>query len=259
MRKLIGVAVTVTLFAYATAALGAPPATAPGGDFVDLSVAVSPPVAGTAKKPQGVALTFDSFTGNRINGSLPSANNSIVVRLNRGFKDNAKLFPSCKINTQAVSTCAKNTQIGTGTAEASLPGVENSPPSFIPAKLTIYNGKSFAGSAASVIFIAAVAGQKLELDFSIRNQPVGPYGLAFTELVFPPSPGAPAGPTYRLTKFRINIPNQTVNARVHGKRVKVPLIQAPTFCRGAWKFEQFNGYSSGPPLVATDSQPCRPS
>ena len=100
-----------------------------------------------------------------------------------------------------------------------------------------------------------MAGHKLELDFAIRNQPTGAYGLALSEIMFPPSAGA-SGPTYRLTKFHINIPNKTVTQKVHGKRVKVPLIQAPTSCHGSWSFQQANGYPTGPPLIATDTQPC---
>src|SRR5947209_9727733 len=100
MRKLVATAVTAAVLVGAGAALGGQAATAPDGTFVDLHVAVAPPVAGTPRAPRGVGVAFDSLTGNRINGDIPSTNNAITVRFNRGFIDNGLVFPACAINSK---------------------------------------------------------------------------------------------------------------------------------------------------------------
>lgn len=252
MRKLIGGVVTSAALASAGIALAGQPATNPNGEFIDLNIAVTPPVAGTLKAPQGVGVTFDSFTGNRINGDTPSHNTSITVRFNNGFKENGGLFPSCKINPTGLSKCSKSTQMGTGTGEASLPGANGAPPTFIPATLVAYNGKPFSGKAPTIIFTALLNGKpSAELDFTVKQQPSGPYGLTFTEIVFPS-----VGPGFDITRFSVQIPDRTVVHRVHGKLVKVHLLEAPTTCHGSWKFAQTNLFTNAPPLTATDSQPC---
>ncbi len=253
MRNLIGLVAAVTTLGGAGVAIAGQGATNQSGEFIDLNVAVSPPVAGTAKTPRGVGVSFDSFAGNRINGNTVSHNTSIVVRFNKGFKENGKLFPACKINPTALTKCAKSTQIGTGTAEAELPGSGGGAPTFVPAKLIAYNGKPFGGSAPTIIFTALLNGKpSTELDFTVKQQASGPYGLAFTEIQFPGS--GPA--TFGISKFSVTIPDRTVTQKAHGKSVKVHLIEAPTKCTGSWKFAQINTFSTAPPLVATDSQPC---
>ena len=139
MRKLVVVLITAVGLAGAGAALAGPAATDSKGRFIDLSVGVTPPVSGTAKKPQGVGISFDSFTGNRINGNIPSNNNSLVVRFNKGFKSNGPLFPACQINLTGYSVCPKSTQIGSGSGEVAIFG--QSKPTFVSAVLVAYNGK----------------------------------------------------------------------------------------------------------------------
>ena len=253
MRKSIGLAAAVAVLAGAASALAGQASTDPNGDFIDLSVAVSPPIAGTPKAPRGVGVSFDSFSGNRINGNAPVVSTAIVVRFNKGFKDNALLFPSCKINTTGFSKCPRATRIGTGTAEASLPGTNGAPPSFVPATLVAYNGKPLSGKTPTLIFIASINGQPAsELDFTIKQQPSGPYGLAFSSIQFPNLPPSP----FAITKFSTTIPDQTVTRNVRGKRVKVHLIEAPTSCHGSWKFAQTDTPNTGAPVTATDTQPC---
>jgi hypothetical protein len=253
MRKLIGLVAIVAPLAGAGIAFAGQAATNNNGEFIDLNVAVTPPVAGTPNAPRGVGVSFDSFTGNRINGNTPSTNTSITVRFNSGFKENGTFFPSCTINPKALSKCSKSTQIGTGTAEAEFPGANGAPPTFLPAKLVAYNGKPFSGKAPTVIFIALVNGKPAnEFDFTAKQQPSGPYGLAFTAIQFPNSTPAPFG----ITKFSVKIPDRTVTRRVHGKSVKIHLVVAPTTCHGSWQFAQTNSFSNAPPLTATDSQPC---
>jgi hypothetical protein len=253
MRKFIGLATTTAVLAGAGLAIAGQGATSSNGGFIDLNVAVTPPLAGTAAAPRGVGVSFDSFTGNRINGSLADNNTSIVVRFNKGFKWNGLLFPACKINPKALSTCSKATKIGTGTGEASIPGAGGAPPSFIPAKLVAYNGKPFSGKAPTLVFIALVNGKPAtELDFTAKQQARGPYGLAITSITFPNSSAA----SLSITKFSVKLPDQTVTRKVHGKSVKVHLLEAPTACNGSWVFAQTDVFSNAPPLTATDSQPC---
>jgi hypothetical protein len=251
MRKLIISAVSVAALAGAGVALAGQGATNPNGEFVDLSVHVTPPVAGTAKAPQGVGVSFDSFTGNRVNGAAPDNNTSITVRFNKGFKYNGLKFPSCTINTKAISSCSKASQIGTGTAEAQPAGPT---PLFVPANIIAYNGKPFGSNKApTVIIISFLAGKPAaEIDLTAQQQASGPYGLAFTQITLPGS--SPA--TFRITKFSLNLPDRTLTHRVHGKRVKLHLVEAPTTCHGSWQFAQTNFFSNAPALTATDSQPC---
>lgn len=251
MRQFIALVITFATVAGGGIALAGQAATDSKGRFVDLSVGVTPPVSGTANKPHGVGINFDSFTGNRINGNIPSNSNSIVVRFNKGFKSNGPLFPACQINLKGYTVCPKSTQIGTGSGEVAIFG--QSKPTFVSAELVVYNGKPYKGTP-TLIFIGLLNGKPAaELDFTYKQQPTGPYGLAFTEIVFPSS----GPPTMELTKFSVTIPDRTTTAKVHGKRVTVHMIVAPTTCNGSWQFSQTNGFSDGsPPLTATDSVPC---
>ena len=191
MRKptFIALIAAVGVLSVAGVALGGQGATNEEGDFIALDVAVSPPVAGTAKAPRGAGVSLDSFLGNRINGNTPSKNNSIVVRFGKGFKENGLRFPGCEINPTDFTVCPKSTQVGTGTAEASIAGAGGAPPTFVPARLAVYNGKPYGQSKApTMIFIATLNGTPAaELDFRVLQQLRGPYGLAFDDIEFPGS------------------------------------------------------------------------
>jgi hypothetical protein len=256
MRKFVGAAIAALLLAGAGTALAGQGATDGNGDFIDLNVAVTPPVAGTAQTPQGVGVAFDSFTGNRINGNAPSSNNSITVRFNKGFQENGEKFPGCTVNPDpnGTSSCSKATQIGTGSAELSIPGANGAAPTFVGAKLLVYNGKPFKGKSPTIVFQGVLNGKVVdELDFAAQQQSKGPYGLAFTEIQFP---GTTSGGSSGITKFSVTIPKKSVTRMHNGKRVTTYLIQAPTTCNGSWKFAQTVGSTNVPPLTATDSQPC---
>jgi hypothetical protein len=253
MRKLISLVAAIAALAGAGIALAEPAATNPNGEFIDLNVAVTPPVAGTAAAPQGVGVSFNSFTGNRINGNIAPINPTITVRFNRGFKYNGAFFPACKINPTGLSKCSKSAQIGTGTAEVSLAGSNGAPPTFVPATLAAYNGKPFKGKAPTLIIVGLLNGKPTtEFDFSVTQQPTGPYGLAIATIQFP----SLSGPIFDQTKFSLNIPDRTATRTVHGRSVKVHLMDAPTTCNGSWEFAQTNTFTNAPPLTATNSQPC---
>lgn len=240
------VVAVVGLFAAGVALAGAP-ATNKQGQFIDLSVKVTPPIAGTASHPRGVGIEFDSFDGNRIDGNRQPVTPDIFARFGHGFTDNAAKFPACQLHLKTLSKCSKADQIGTGTAEASLVGQNGAPPSFIAADLVTYNGTSYHGHP-TLIAQAVVGGKPVvELDFTVTNQSSGPWGVVFESIP------APAGGTQvSITKFDLKIPDKSVV--VHGSRIH--LITAPTTCHGFWKFEQENTFTSGPPLIATDTEPC---
>jgi hypothetical protein len=251
MRRLLVVAIVVAAVPGAGIALADQAATDPQGRFIDLSVSVSPPVAGTAKAPRGVGISFDSFTGNRINGDLPDNNDGITVRLSRGFQENGLLFPACQINPTAVTVCAKKTQVGSGTAEAVVAGSHGAAPTFLPATLVVYNGKPVSGKNPTAIIIASIGGQPVsEFDFGVTQTVTGPYGLALTEL----TPSGSSG--FGITELNLNIPDRAVIRRVHGRKVAVHLLVAPSTCNGSWKFAQTNTFTDAPPLTATASQSC---
>jgi hypothetical protein len=253
MPKFIALIAAVAVLSGAGLAVAGQPATNEQGDFVAVSVAVSPPVAGTAKAPRGVGVALDSFLGNRINGNTPSTNDSVVVRFNKGFKWNGLRFSGCKINATDLTVCPKSTQVGTGTAEASIAGANGAPPTFVPARVVVYNGKPYQTKAPTLIFTAVLNGQPAtELDFRVQQQPMGPYALAFDDINFPNTTPAP----FTLTKFSVSIPDRTVTRTVRGKKVKFHLLEAPMTCRGSWKFAQTNTFTNASPLTATDTQPC---
>jgi hypothetical protein len=253
MPKFIALIAAVGVLSGAGVALAGQAATNEKGDFIALNVAVSPPLAGTAKAPRGVGVSLDSFLGNRVNGNAPSTIESVVVRFSKGFKWNGLRFPGCEINPTDFTVCPKSTQVGTGTAEASIAGAGGAPPTFVPARVVVYNGKPYQTKAPTLIFIAYLNGDPAaELDFRVRQQARGPYGLAFEGIDFPSTTPAP----FTLTKFSVTIPDRTVTRRVRAKSVRFHLLEAPTTCRGSWKFAQTNTFTDASPLTATHSQPC---
>jgi hypothetical protein len=252
MRKLVGLLVGLVVLAVAGTALAGPGVTNSNGDFIALSVKITPPVSGTAKAPRGVGVTFNSFTGNRIDANKTVNNNLLKVHFNQNFVSNGLLFPSCAINPKAVTVCSASTKIGTGTAEGELLSTTGGAPTYVSATLTAYNGKPYGGKNPTEIIIASVGGKPAtELDFTVSRQG---GGLTLSEIHFPgvPSPG----PVVYLTKFTLTLPNRSEARTVTGKKTTIHLLDAPTVCKGAWTFSQTLGFATQPPLTATDSEPC---
>jgi hypothetical protein len=250
MRKIVALFVGATVLACAGSAVAGPGATDTNGDFVDVSVDISPPVSSTAKVPHGVAITFSTFSGNRINANAEVSSTSIVERLNQNFGINSRFFPSCAINTKGLSTCSKASQIGTGTAEAAVLSKTGGAPTYIPATVKVYDGKPLQTKDPTQIFIASLAGKPTaELDFRITHTA---GGVNYTEIHFP---GAPSSPFF-LSKLSFTQPDRTVTRKIKGKKVKIHLVTAPRTCHRAWTFSETLTFASRPPLTATDSQPC---
>jgi hypothetical protein len=235
----------IVLVAAGVALAGAP-ATNNQGYFIDLSVKVSPPIAGTAQHPRGVGIQFDSFDGNRIDGNRQAVNTSIVTRFGAGFKENAAKFPACQLSLTKLSKCSKATEIGTGSGEASFPGKNGGPATFVDAGLVAYNGSRYHGHP-TLIAQAVIGGKPaVELDFTVTNKSSGAWGVVFSSI------SAGGSTSVQITKFGLNIPDKS--RVVHGSRIH--LLTAPDTCHGFWKFEQENTFKSGPPLIATDTEPC---
>lgn len=251
MRKFIGLLAGLVVLAVAGTALAGPPAVDSNGDFVDLSIKITPPTSGTTRAPRGIGVTFDAFTGNRINANNTINTNSLQVRFNQNFTANGLLFPACAINTTGVSTCPANTRIGTGTAEGELLSSTGGPPSFVAATVAEYNGKPLGDKSPTYILVASVGGKPVtELDFRVVPQA---DGLSLNQIIFP---GTGSGPTIYLTKFHLVQPDRSEVKKIHGRKTTIHLLDAPTTCHGSWTFSQTLGFASGPPIVATDSQPC---
>lgn len=248
MAKGIGAALAAAIvLAAAGVALAGSPATNSQGYFLDLSVKVSPPIAGTDRHPRGVAIQFDSFYGNRIDGNRQAPTPSIIARFGAGFTDNGAKFPACHLELKKLSACSERTEIGSGTAEASLAGTNGAPPSFIPAALVAYNGSSYHGHR-TLIAQGIIGGKPaVELDFTVTNKSSGPWGVVFTNI---PTPAG--GTSFSLTKFQLKIPDKS--RVVRGSRIH--LITAPDTCHGFWKFQQELTYQNASPLIATDTEPC---
>ncbi len=252
MRKFVAGLAAVGALTSAGAAIAGQAATSVNGEFVALNVAVTPPVSGTPRAPRGVGVSLDSFGGNRINGDAPNHRTSIVVRFNRGFKENGALFPACQINRAGASTCADSTRIGTGTGEAQIVHPSGAQPNFLPAELVAYNGKPSGGRGPTLIVIALLNGKPgAELDLTAAQQPRGPYGLALKQIRFR-SLGTPVD----ISKLSLTIPDRATLRRVNGRPTRVHLFQAPTACAGAWQFSQTDTFSDAAPLTARDAQPC---
>ena len=252
-RLIAAATAAVGLSASAGSALGGQPVTDKDGLYLDLGLTVTPPVTSTRAHWQGVGITLDSFSGDRLHPDTDTRGTSITILFNRGFRENGRLFPACEIKPPSLSRCARPTQIGTGTAEVEIPGSGATPPSFVLATLVAYNGKPISGSAPTVIFLALLNGRPAgELDFAASQRTAGPYGMALTEVH---TPGMTPTPV-EISKFHVTIGDRTVSRRQHGRSILVHLLQAPMTCARSWRFAQIDSYNDEPPLTATDTQPC---
>ncbi len=244
MRKLIGAVAALIAVTVPGVAAAGPAATNPAGNVVVLSVAVTPPVASGG----AVGLTADAFAGNRINGDTSFSATSIGLLLSKGFKYNGTQFPACA-SVNAAPVCTSKAQIGSGTAEAQLAGSNGAPPSFATVPVRAYNG-NLVGGKPSIVVNAISAGKVLASLQLVAGPGHGPYGLEFkTATTTTPSPLEIAG-------LDVTLPARTLTRKHKGKTVKVALLQAPTTCTGSWAFALTDTYPSGPPLTATDTQPC---
>lgn len=246
----IALAAVLLALAATPAALAGPATTNPDGDVLVFSVGVTPPVADTAKAPQGVGLSLDAFAGNRLNSNGAIPTDSITFTLPAGFTENGLQFPACPITPNTISSCARSSQIGSGTAETELLNTGGEPPTFTPAQITVYNGAPlFPGSVPTLAFIIRVGGRPTgELDFAVRPTP---HGLQIGQILGPVS-----GPGIGITKVSLSIPDRQTSVKTGRKMSTVHFLTTPTTCRGAWTFALTTTSAGRKPLTATDRQTC---
>ncbi|HEY5189286.1 MAG TPA: hypothetical protein VII87_09650 [Solirubrobacteraceae bacterium] len=219
------------------------------GDFLDLTVAVSPPVASTAKVPQGVGLEISDFLGNRVNADSAVPMTSLDMFFRQGFTENGVLFPACTINTTTISRCPAASQIGSGSAETERLNPGGEVPTFGRASLRVYNGQPYLYGGSTLIFVFSRGGRGLaELDFAVHPQQ---GGLAINQILLPG-----AGPGTGITRFDVSIPDRQERLRVKGKTTIVHFFTAPTACTGGWTFGETTTSSGRRPLRASATQTC---
>ena len=248
IKPLAAAAAAAALFGLAsTAQAGAPTRGPSGKNFLVLQFKIFPPRAG-----QGVGVEFDSFAGNDVDGSLPSANDSTRindVRLAKGFKASPSAFVSCTRAQIDKNKCPRASQVATGTATADARPTIATP---VQAKVTAFNGKTAAGKAALLLrALANINGQQVPLVLVAEiKPPSGGFGPGFVVDAGPLTSGS--GPLFGISQLHLNFPDKVV--RVRGRAVHF-LVAAPT-CRGSWLFEQINTSYGGAREVATDRVPC---
>ena len=234
-------------------ALAGPATTNSDGDVLVFSAGVTPPLAGTAKTPQGVGLSFDAFIGNRLNSNNAIPTNSITFALPPGFVENGLRFPSCQITPNQISACPRSSQVGSGTAETEVLNPGNEPPTFTQATVALYNGMPLIpGSVPTLVVVTRVAGRPTgELDFVARPTA---QGLLVGQVLI-----AQAGTGIGITRLSVTIPNRTVTVKAGHRTSTVSFLTAPTTCAGAWTFGLTTTSAGRKPLVATDREPCVPA
>ncbi|HEX8073727.1 MAG TPA: hypothetical protein VF545_01990 [Thermoleophilaceae bacterium] len=262
---------TAAAAAAATAALAAgvagvatagPASTDANGNFAVLDVDVSPPQAGTKAAPRGIGLTIHEYTGNSRNGSRSPYSGDSTIRLPRGLRSNAALFPSTcplPVNTDQVgmeSRCPASSKIGSGTAEADArPTIQD----FLPATVTAYNGERRGDEPTLILMIGATVGTSqlhAEVDYQYtEDDPTGPYGAK----LFTFKPVADSNGSFlSIRRLDLNLPNKAVKLKgAKGRKVRVHLFEAPTKCSKAWQFAQIlNTPSADASLTAKDGATC---
>ena len=248
-KLLAAAAAAAALLGLVSTALAGAPARGPTGkNFLVLQVKVSPPRPG-----QGVAVEFDSFAGNDIDGQLPPANDSTRtndVRLAKGSKLNSSLFASCTRADIDRNRCSRASQVATGTATADArPTIANR----VPAKVTAFNGKTAAGKPALLIrAVATLNGQQVPLVLVAEIKPAASGFGPSVVVDNGPLTSSGSGPLFGIVQLHLNFPDKVV--RVRGRAVHY-LVTPPT-CRGSWLYEQVNTSYGGAKLIATDRVPC---
>lgn len=244
MRKPITLAgVSVSVLALASAAIAAQTQT--------LELKVTPAKAGTAKKARGVSVDFTAATSDDT-GAKPSPATRAIIRFNKGFKFNGKAFPTCDKADLAANQPEKcePAKVGGGAAESDARPIIPTP---VKSTVTAYNGKPKSGKDTLLLYIKSSVGQPVTLEGVIRNDPQGPYGPAL-DVTVPPL--KVLGVSVVLTKVQVTTLNLTGTKKSRGKRVKVPYVEAPTFCKRSWRFAGEFTYESGLTNKPTGSVVC---
>jgi hypothetical protein len=252
LRSMVATAVFTALAGVTALAMAVEPTSLEIPNLI-VRVSASPPVAGTAAKPQPVALEFDSLEYTDSGQRSQLYTRTLAYRFG-GFSFHPRAFAKCresKLERSGPRACPKASRIGTGSAVADArPTV----PDKIKANVVAFNGMLDVDSAgkpitpvpAVLIFARASNGLKAYVPVLFK----GGDRLVTTDRP-PPQDGKP--PAFSIVRLHLKVPVKTksLNGRTVG------YIEAPLSCpRGKWKFTQLNSTYSGEKLTATDSEPC---
>jgi len=251
-RSIVAAAVVTALAGVTALALAVEPTSLEIPNLI-VRVSASPPVAGTAAKPQPVALEFDSLEYTDSGQRSQLYTRTLAYRFN-GFSFHPGAFAKCresKLEKSGPKACAKASRIGTGSA---VVDARPTLPDKIKADVVAFNGMLDVNSAgepitpvpAVLIFARGSNGAKAYVPVLFK----GGDRLVTTDRP-PPQDGQP--PAFSIVRLHLKVPVKTKSA--NGRTVGY--VEAPLSCpRGKWKFTQLNSTYSGEKLTATDTQPC---
>ena len=252
MLRSVVVAVMVTGLVGATAIAFAEDSSNSGTHHV-LRVAASPPVAGSAAKPQPVTLKFDSLEYTDSGQRSTLYTRTLAYRFN-GFRFHHGAFAKCresKLEKSGPGACPTASKIGTGNAVADArPTLANR----VNAKVQAFNGMLDVDSAGKPITpvpaVLIIAKSSSGLTAYVPVLFKGGDKLITADR---PPPNGDNPPVFTIVRLRLKLPAKTTTKA--GKTVAY--IEAPRSCPGGeWKFSQLDTTYSGEKLTATDSQPC---
>lgn len=253
LRSVIALAVVTALAGLSAVALAEKEPSSVEIPNLIVRVSASPPVAGTAAKPQPVALEFDSLEYTDSGQRSQLYTRTLAYRFS-GFSFHPGAFAKCresKLEKSGPKACPKASRLGTGTAVADArPTV----PDKIKANVVAFNGmldvdsegKPITPVPAVLILAAAPGGLKAYVPVLFK----GGDRLVTAER---PAPQDGQPPPFTIVRLHLKVPVKTKTAG--GKTVGY--VEAPLSCPGGkWKFTQLNTAYSGEKLTATDTQPC---
>jgi hypothetical protein len=245
------------------ALLAAPAAAQVPGDAVN----VTPAVAG---KPSHLLMDLRTSEDPAANGRAAKA---VVMRAAAGFKfDTRARSETCSPSQVSANACPADSQIGSGTAQATVSNGAFSQP--VTADLTVFLTPPLQpGDAAGVVLHIKERSTGAEANVSGRVIKIGaPFGLELRVDDFSSAnAAAPNGFTVKLDRLQADVSasrtekvtkHKTVTK--HGKKKKVAykvkvvrdLIRNPTTCSGSWPYQVRVRYSDTDESVRDGSVAC---
>lgn len=242
MRKLAGLAVTVSVLAFGAAVAAAEEITSPMGQKQAFSAKGTPKQAsksGASQRSARKATALDlSLTTSRADGGKASPPTKLTMRFPKGYVFNAKRFLQC-VSPQIALTCPRGAKVGSGTLQldsvpAAMATMFQAPPFGtlptlpINVPVTVYNGQIKGGKPKLLLYATYGSGGplfewRLEVSSALKRAPQGPYGYAL-DIPLPVIPAVPdiltgkPVPNVAITKLQLRL-----QARTRYKRqVKLP-------------------------------------
>ena len=258
MRKLLALGGAVAAIGLSAIAIAGPATTDEGGKVLAIDMDLSPPQASSTARPRGVTINYHLLYTNRKTAEKPEPSESIVLQLVRGLRSNGARFPKCRLAATndeigETSRCPAGSQVGSGSAEADARPAAPEP---INASVRAFNGPLRNGNPTLLVMARAIIGGRVfdnEVNLEYRTGRRGPALVEFKE-------GPPGNTTglFALSKLSLRV-GKTATVRAGGGRRTISLWEAPTTCRGAWRFQQTLLFSGGRTLGAVDDAPCVPA